>query len=257
ESGHGTGESANIFATAPDVDFTMVKFNDISSTGTFNSAVQLRPDIISISWGSDLRDATEFSAADQVFAATISAAVAQGITVVCAAGNGHWAFPGQHPDVISAGGVYMHADGTFEATPYASGFSSPLFEDRNCPDVCGLVGLPPGARYIMLPVEPNDEIDTTFSGGTHPNGDETRNNDGWAAFSGTSAAAPQLAGICALIKQASPNLSPAQIREVLKETARDIISGSSSGGHRAAPGVDLATGYGLVDAYAAVKKTNS
>ncbi|HDR8053152.1 TPA: S8 family serine peptidase [Bacillus cereus] len=254
ESGHGTGESANIFATAPDVDFTMVKFNDISSTGTFNSAVQLRPDIISISWGSDLRDASEFSAADQVFAATISAAVAQGITVVCAAGNGHWAFPGQHPDVISAGGVYMHADGTFEATPYASGFSSPLFEDRNCPDVCGLVGLPPGARYIMLPVEPNDEIDTTFSGGTHPNGDETRNNDGWAAFSGTSAAAPQLAGICALIKQASPNLSPAQIREVLKETARDIISGSSSGGHRAAPGVDLATGYGLVDAYAAIKK---
>ncbi|HDR7677150.1 TPA: S8 family serine peptidase [Bacillus wiedmannii] len=260
EHGHGTGESANIFATAPDVDFTMVKYNLISSNGTFNKAVQLRPDVISISWGSDLQDESEFSAADRLLAATISEAVAQGITVVCSAGNGQMSFPGQHPDVISAGGVYMHADGTFEATPYASGFSSPIFEGRNSPDVCGLVGFTPGAQYIMLPVEPNDFLDKQLSGGTHPNGDETRNNDGWAAFSGTSAAAPQLAGICALLKQASPDLSPAQIKEVLKETARDVISGSSSqktGGHRAVSGVDLATGSGLVDAYAAVKRTRS
>ncbi|WP_239460871.1 S8 family serine peptidase [Bacillus cereus] len=208
ESGHGTGESANIFATAPDVDFTMVKYNLISSNGTLNKAVQLRPDVISISWGSDLRHESEFSAADRLFAATIAEAVAQGITVVCSAGNGQWSFPSQHPDVISAGGVYMHADGTFEASPYASGFSSPVFEGRNSPDVCGLVGFPLGARYIMLPVEPNDVIDNQLFGGTHPNGDETCNNDGWAAFSGTSAAAPQLAGICALLKQASPDLSP-------------------------------------------------
>lgn len=77
------------------------------------------------------------------------------------------------------------------------------------------------------------------------------------SFSGTSAAAPQLAGICALVKQMSPNLSPAQIREVLKDTARDVASGNSNpstGGHEAVPGVDLATGHGLVDAYETVKK---
>ena len=39
------------------------------------------------------------------------------------------------------------------------------------------------------------QIDVGNAGGTHPNGDETANNDGWAAFSGTSAAAPQLAGV--------------------------------------------------------------
>ena len=37
------------------------------------------------------------------------------------------------------------------------------------------------------PVEPNNILDGNLSGGTHPNGDETTNNDGWAAASGTSA----------------------------------------------------------------------
>ena len=50
------------------------------------------------------------SAADQALAAAIAAAVAGGITVVFSSGNGHWGFPGQHPDVISAGGVYMKPD---------------------------------------------------------------------------------------------------------------------------------------------------
>ncbi|MBG9455847.1 peptidase S8 [Lysinibacillus sphaericus] len=262
EGSHGTGESANIFAVAPDVDFTMVKFNLITSVGTFNKAVELNPHIISISWGNSISNVESYSAADKALAASIADAVSKGITVVCSAGNGQWSFPGQHPDVISAGGAYMHADGTFEATPYASGFSSriPDFNHRNSPDVCGLVGMPPIGAYIMLPVEPGSKFDVDLSGNTHPNGDETPNNDGWAAFSGTSAAAPQLAGICALVKQMSPNLSPTQIREVLKATARDVVSGKSNpstGGNEAVPGVDLATGHGLVDAYEAVKKARS
>ena len=282
KSGHGTGESANIFAVAPDVNFTMVKttLKVLTGSADISTAVQLAPHIISISWGSDLRKKADItgtpgnpnsipnmvSAANRCLAAEVARAIQQGITVVCSAGNGQMSFPGQHPEVISAGGAYMHADGTFEATQYASGFSSPLFEGRNCPDVCGLVGnfegLPTNkrAQYIMLPVQPSDDIDSKLSGGTHPNGDETRNNDGWAAFSGTSAAAPQLAGVCALIKHAAPNLSPAQIREILKDTARDVMSGEASpgtGGHKATEGVDVATGHGLVDAYEAVKKARS
>ncbi|MDQ3652639.1 MAG: hypothetical protein M3458_20660, partial [Acidobacteriota bacterium] len=45
ESGHGTGESANIFANAPDIDFMPVKINFVNSTGAFNAAVGLNPDI--------------------------------------------------------------------------------------------------------------------------------------------------------------------------------------------------------------------
>lgn len=252
-NGHGTGESANVFAVAPDVNFTMVKMNFVNSIGAFKAAVGLKPDIISCSWGSSVKFGP-LSAANQALAAAIASAVRQGIVVVFSAGNGHFGFPGQHPDVISAGGTFMHEDGSMEASDYASGFSSNVYPKRIVPDVCGLVGMKPGATYIMLPVEPGDAIDVGRAGGTHPPGDETSRKDGWAAFSGTSAAAPQLAGVSALLKQVCPGLTPVALREILKKTARDVttgVSNSSSGGHPATPGVDLATGHGLADAFRA------
>jgi hypothetical protein len=254
EVGHGTAESANIFAVAPDVDFTMVKMSFVNSIGAFNAAVALAPHIISNSWGSDNRTGP-LSAADQALAAAIALAVANGIIVVFSAGNGHWGFPGQHPDVISAGGTFMEADGSLRASNYASGFASNIYAGRNVPDLCGLVGMLPRAAYIMLPLQPNDQIDQSSAGGTHPNGDETAANDGWAAISGTSAAAPQLAGVCALIKQACPRLTPAEVRDILKTTARDVTTGTcnpNTGANAAGPGPDLATGYGLIDAHRAV-----
>ncbi len=253
ESGHGTGESANIFAVAPDVDFQMVKINFVNSVGAFNAAVALNPDIISCSWGSSQPD-PPLSASNQALAAAIANAVRRGIVVIFSAGNGHWGFPGQHPDVISAGGVHMEPDGSMRASNYASGFASKIYKGRNVPDVSGLVGMRPGAQSIMLPVEPGDNIDTSLCGGNHPNGDETARNDGWAAFSGTSAAAPQVAGICALIKQVCKRLSPSQVRSILKRTARDVTVGNcspSTGANPATSGPDLATGYGLADAYRA------
>ncbi len=257
EHGHGTGESANVFAVAPDVKFTMVKMSFVNSIGAFKTAVSLKPDIISCSWGSSVRNGP-LSASKQALAAAVSSAVRQGIVVVFSAGNGHYGFPGQHPDVISAGGAFMHDDGSVEASDYASGFSSNIYPRRIVPDVCGLVGMKPKAQYIMLPVEPKNALDVQLAGGTHPNGDETRRDDGWAAFSGTSAAAPQLAGVAALLKQVCPRLSPNELREILKKTARDVKTGTSnsaSGGNPAAPGVDLATGHGLADAFRAALVT--
>lgn len=115
-----------------------------------------------------------------------------------------------------------------EASNYASGFASPIYPGRNVPDVCGLVGMMPRARYIMLPVQPNGNAYATGSGGQHPDSDETAPGDWWAVFSGTSAAAPQLAGVCALMKQASPGLWPLQARDVLKRTTRDVVLGRCS-----------------------------
>src|SRR5699024_6590399 len=85
-------------------------------------------------------------------------------------------------------------------------------------------------------------------------GDETAPDDGWAAFSGTSAAAPQVAGVCALLLQACPQLTPGQVRQVLMDTARDVTQGTNhpTFGHPATPGPDTATGHGLVDAHKAV-----
>ena len=103
----------------------------------------------------------------------------------------------------------------------------------------------------MLPVEPGCNIDRNGAGGTHPGGDETLPRDGWAAFSGTSAAAPQIAGVVALMKQANPRLTPALAKRILQRTAIDVKKGRNIMGEQARPGVDVATGHGLVNAYRA------
>jgi hypothetical protein len=252
ESGHGTGESANVFAAAPDVDFTMVKMSFVNTTGGFNAGAALNPHVISNSWTMRGGEGPGMSAAHRAAAAAVAAAAARGLGVVFAAGNGHFGFPGQHPDVIAAGGVYLEADGKTRASSYASGFTSRIFPGRDVPDVSGLVGLVPSAAYIMLPVEGGDQIDRDSSGGSHPARDETTSRDGWAAFSGTSAACPQVAGVCALLKQACPRLRPTDLRDILKRTARDVTTGRNAMGEQAGPGYDLATGAGLVDAHRAV-----
>ena len=99
EVGHGTGESANIFAVAPDVELLPVKALLagslgtvlVNSTGAFNAAVALNPDIITCSWGFHIPNGP-LSAAEQALAAAVAAAVASGITVIFSAGNGHAGF---------------------------------------------------------------------------------------------------------------------------------------------------------------------
>ncbi|MFJ7682312.1 S8 family serine peptidase [Peribacillus butanolivorans] len=253
ERGHGTGEAANVFSLAPDIDFTMVKMSKFNTTGAFELAVAQNPDIITCSWGLSTPP-NKLTASQAILATVIANAVNKGITVVFASGNGGEPFPGMHPDVISVGGVFVDRNDSMEATQFASGYKSTIYENRQVPDICGLTGLPPMAAYIMLPVEPGDGYDkfASASGQKHPNGDETSPIDGWAAFSGTSAAAPQIAGVCALLKQANSRLSHFQIRDILKKTARDVTKGQSQQKNPAHQGPDLATGFGLVDASKAV-----
>jgi len=274
EVGHGTAEAANIFANAPDIDFIGVKMG-INATLAFKTASDLHPAIMTSSWGYDLVDpANPNQPASTLpnFLKPLEAAVAEavrerGITVCFSAGNGHFSFPGQMSQVISVGGVYGHAeiddetdDFVLEASDYASSFDSKIYPGRHVPDVCGLVGMMPKAIYIMLPVEPGDQIDTGLAGGTFPNGDETKPDDGWAVISGTSAAAPQIAGICALLKQVQPGLSPDLVKSILRASCRDVQQGKSNsrtGGLPAGPGHDGATGAGLVDALVAYKLARS
>jgi subtilisin family serine protease len=93
------------------------------------------------------------------------------------------------------------------------------------PTVCGLVGLRPRAQYLMLPVPPGCLLDAAQSEADppqDPEGDGTLTNDGWALFSGTSAAAPQVAGAAALLLGAKPQLTPAQVADCLTHTAIDV-----------------------------------
>ena len=267
ESGHGTAEAANIFANAPDIDFIGVKMGG-NPTLAFKIASDLHPAIISNSWGYHLVDGNHKpltslpNALKPLEAAVIEAVQKRGITVCFSGGNGQIAFPGMMPNVISVGGVYAHEsidgdDFKLEASNYASSFDSQIYPGRHVPDMCGLVGMQPKAIYIMLPVEPGDEIDKGLGGNGYPEKDETGTNDGWAVISGTSAACPQIAGVCALLKQVQPGLSPTLIKSILKASARDVKTGKSIHGQPAGNGHDGATGTGLVDAYAAYKLARS
>lgn len=253
--GHGTSESANIFALAPDAELVPVKASMVNTAAAFNVAVSLNPHIISLSWGGNLKPPATLEAPDFALAAAVSAAVQAGIVVVVSAGNGEFGFPGMHPDVISAGGVFMGQDGRLRASDYASGFNAGyVYPGRHVPDLCGLVGMLPKAAYILLPMPKGCRIDDVRAGGRHPHADETTGHDGWAAISGTSAAAPQLAGAAALVLQACPSLTPHEVRAVLVGTARDVKRGRChpNQSNRARTGHDLATGAGLIDAGRAV-----
>lgn len=265
EVGHGTAEAANVFANAPDVSFIMLKSGD-NATAAFKTAIDLNPDIITCSWGFDLtisgsrQHLTSIPNTLRALQLEVSRAVALGITVVFSSGNGHGGFPGMHPDVISVGGVYVDQDQQLSASNYSSAFHSKPFPSRHVPDICGLVGQQPSAIYIMLPLQPGCKIDDQLSnGGMFPGGDETKPKDGWSAISGTSAAAPQIAGVCALLKQKKPNLTPQEIKQILLASARDCAKGEANDQSnenialKATGGIDGATGHGLVDAEAAIK----
>jgi len=60
--------------------------------------------------------------------------------------------------------------------------------------------------------------------------------------SGTSFAAPIVAGVASLVWSKTPALGAAEVRQVLEQTARDVET----------PGRDLYTGFGIVDARAAL-----
>ncbi len=230
----------------------------------FQEALNHNPHVISVSLGFDMMNRgvnpnqpfTRLPNSLRALEAEIELAVANGVVVVFSAGNGHVAFPGMMPDVIAAGGVFVRQDGRMEAASYASAFSSSIFPGRNVPDFCGLVGLASNrADYIMLPLPPGCEIDRNNA--TH---DGTATQDGWAVFSGTSAAAPQLAGVCALMPQKNPGLRPNEIKSVLRRTCRDVIHGTASSASTlgppmaAGPGTDSATGAGLVNTFAALRQ---
>ncbi|GLW47413.1 hypothetical protein Stsp02_30750 [Streptomyces sp. NBRC 14336] len=226
EDGHGTCESANAFAVAPGIDFTMVKAKDTNLLAAFNTALRQQPDIISMSLEYHVKTPEE--AIEPMLAVAVSLAVRSGVVVVCAAGNGHYAFPAQHPGVIAVGGVHRDEHGVHRASDYASAFTSALFRGRVVPDVCGLVGMRPGATYILLPAPRGSSIDQHRAAKPYPDGDGTTPGDRWVVLSGTSAAAPQVAGVCALLRQADRELTPRRIRTLLQDSALDVDQGAGN-----------------------------
>jgi hypothetical protein len=125
----------------------------------------------------------------------------------------------------SKGGIpiLFGQDGTRLGTP----------ERRQKPDVTGV-----------------DFVNNTFFGSDIDLSDD----DFFPNFSGTSAAAPNVAAVAALIQQSEPGFTAEQVYDRLESTAVDVTSRQNRNGDfvDVAEGIDPWSGHGLVDAEAAV-----
>jgi len=221
--GHGTGMCACLLAVAPLTRLVVIKSDPQNMLGALQLAIDQDPDVISCSWGVNFRS-RQLGNEEKALAAVIDNAIARKIVVVAAGGNeGTQNFPAQHPDVIAVGGVCPQADGTLLPSLYTSHFESKAYSQRLVPDLCGISGNGPLGGLMVLPVSPGGKLDVDLS--SEPDG--TAPDDGWAVFSASSAAAAQLAGICALLISArrvsgATPLAPAELRQHLIATGLNV-----------------------------------
>jgi serine protease AprX len=86
-------------------------------------------------------------------------------------------------------------------------------------------------------------------------------DDEYFSLSGTSMAAPHVAGIVAQLLQADPTLTPAEVEDVLEDTAHKFLWGSPYGRYVDETNPDdessFEKGHGLVDALSAVQRADS
>jgi hypothetical protein len=171
---------------------------------------------------------------------SVTNALAAGCVVLFAAGNGpdrppysyNVAFPGSlcaSSAVITVGATGLQDD--YKGAASSDGqFSWGSSYINDGPDVCA----PSPWSYTT---------DRTGTNG-YNTGALLADANYTTAFGGTSSSTPKTAGIVALMLSANPRLTPAQVKQILRDTADDID----------APGIDDRTGAGRVNAYRAVQR---
>ena len=185
-------------------------------------ADSLGADVVNSSLGYNLWDDgsgytyEELDGATALTSIAAELAVRRGIVVVVAAGNegdNSWRYvtaPADAPGVISVGSVDVPTPGVREPLLAASSSRGPTADGRIKPDVVA-----PGQWVIAADIRRGDYV----------------------RVNGTSFASPMVSGVCALLLQAHPTWSPAEVREALQQSAIDLGEA----------GPDTAYGWGMVD----------
>jgi type VII secretion-associated serine protease mycosin len=221
--GHGAGGKKGILGVAPEARILPVRVlledGDPQRTKARESrggalaegirwAADQGADVINLSLGDDSDSAHPEARED----AAVRYALRKGAVVVASAGNGgedgdHVSYPAAYPGVIAATAVDRHGD--------RASFST--------------------RRWYATVAAPGKDVIISEP--------DRRYYEGW----GTSAAAAFVSGAVALVRAAHPDLKPAQVKELLAETARDTPEGGRSD----------ALGTGTVDPAAAIEMGGS
>jgi subtilase family serine protease/subtilisin family serine protease len=194
-------------------------------------AVNMGAHVLNISWGIDLNTLSPSDLADiQVLADAIDYAVSHGVIVVAAAGNSGTVglnFPASLPSVISVGSSnWLDRRSEFSSfagpgqvldviapgeliwsTAVVSAYDALLYE------LLGLPGFEPGTAT-------------------------------YAAADGTSFAAPLVSGYVGLILSLNPGATLAQVRQIIRSNAKDILDPEGVGS--SLTGYDPFSGFGRV-----------
>ncbi|MFJ4540076.1 type VII secretion-associated serine protease mycosin [Streptomyces tibetensis] len=217
--GHGPGDADGVIGIAPEAKILPVRViledGDPSRAKARSTrgnalaegirwAADHGADVINLSLGDDSASAHPEPAEDQA----VQYALGKGVVVVASAGNGgekgdHISYPAAYPGVIAATAVDR-------AGTRASFSTRRWYATVSAPGVDVVIADPDHKYY-----------------------------EGW----GTSAAAAFVSGAAALVKAAHPGLTPAQIKSLLEDTARNAPTG----------GRDDSRGYGFIDPAAAIK----
>jgi len=217
--GHGVGDADGVMGIAPEARILPVRViledGDSARTKARNTrgnalaegirwATDHGADVINLSLGDDSNSAHPEPAEDEA----VQYALKKGAVVVASAGNGgekgdHISYPAAYPGVIAATAVDRYGTRASFSTRH-------WYATVSAPGVDVVIADPDHKYY-----------------------------EGW----GTSAASAFVSGAVALIRAAHPGLSPAQIKQLLEDTARDAPTG----------GRDDSRGFGFVDPAAAIK----
>ncbi|GHF21274.1 type VII secretion-associated serine protease mycosin [Streptomyces griseoluteus] len=217
--GHGPGDGAGIMGVAPrakilpvrvileDKDPARAKARVTRGNALADGirwAADHGADVINLSLGDDSDSAHPEAGEDEA----VQYALGKGVVVVASAGNGgdkgdHVSYPAAYPGVIAVTAVDRYG-------------TRASFSTR---------------RWYAAVSAPG--VDVVIADPDH------RYYEGW----GTSAASAFVSGAAALLKADRPKLTPAQVKKVLEDTARDAPTG----------GRDDSRGFGMIDPAAALK----
>jgi subtilisin family serine protease len=213
--GHGTAMLASLLAIAPEAEIHAIKCLDKDPSYAIRKALEVEPHILNCAWGFNI-DQSRSRSLPQEFHKLhrlLQRVIDSGVCVVAAAGNGQRCFPGNMPEVISAGAVFYSPGGEFEPSDVSSRFVSKIFPERQVPDICGIAGNRPHGRLLLVPVPPKAKLAKQNA---------VQDVSGWAMFSGTSAATAMVSGAAALLLQQNSSLKPDDIRKILVESAHAL-----------------------------------